>query len=65
MPQSRLTRRETRSKRPQSATRRPSASRGDVVANGLRMRSQLPPNAAHQRQGKVARILRFAKCVTL
>jgi hypothetical protein len=28
-------------------------------------RSNLPPNAAHQRQGKVARILRFAKCVTL
>jgi hypothetical protein len=25
----------------------------------------LPPNAAHQRHGKVARILRFAKCVTL
>jgi len=24
-----------------------------------------PPNAAHQRHGKVARILRFAKCVTL
>jgi hypothetical protein len=23
------------------------------------------PNAAHQRHGKVARILRFAKCVTL
>src|SRR5688572_20226792 len=25
----------------------------------------VPPNAAHQRRGKVARILRFAKCVTL
>jgi hypothetical protein len=26
---------------------------------------RMPANAAHQRQGKVARILRFAKCVTL
>jgi hypothetical protein len=29
------------------------------------MTSIVPHNAAHQRQGKEARILRFAKCVTL
>jgi hypothetical protein len=37
---------------------------GRLAAN-MSMTSIVPHNAAHQRHGKVARILRFAECVTL
>jgi len=51
-------------------TTRTAPPRGERYARNqalINQRAKLnaPPNAAHQRHGKVARILRFAKCVTL